>query len=101
MSIELTAVKQNLIPPEIKNQLEQLAFTLSTAPENGVMWGFDGKTEYFPREIYIREENDRKLKIKLKIEKTTNGFNLVINSIPFKKQNHLNRWRVFRIQLPR
>ena len=91
MSSEAISIKQTLIPPEIKNGLGKLGFIPSPTPESGVMWGFDGKTKHFPRETYIREKSDEKPNIKLKIEKTTNGFTLIINSIPFKPHNHLDR----------
>jgi len=77
---------------KIKDQLEALGFKMISNPEtNGIMWGFDGKTKYFPRDTYIRDEVNGKPKIKMSIEKTTNGFTLIINSNPFQPKNHLRR----------
>ena len=85
-------VKQEVfISPELKDQLHQLDFMFSHTHENGVMWGFDGSTKYFPRETYIREPKDGKTQIKMRLEKTNNGIILIINSNPFKQQNHLDR----------
>jgi len=90
--VSKTQTKQEVfISSELKDQLKQLGFMLSHTPDNGVMWGFDGSTKYFPRETYIREPIDGKLQIKLKLEKTNNGIILIINSNPFKSQNHLDR----------
>ena len=91
MTPEEMLLEKTLISSKIKNDLEQLNFVLSQTPETGVMWGFDGKTEHFPRETFIREAKDGKPTIKLRVEKTLNGLILVINSIPFKSQNHLDR----------
>ena len=91
MSEKLNQKEATPITSEIKDGLQELGFVLFNTPESGVMWGFDGSTKYFPRQTYIREEKDGKPKIKLRIEKTINGFTLIINSIPFKSQNHLNR----------
>ena len=90
MDLETESLQKNFITHEIKDELQVLGFTISTTQENGVMWGLDGKTQYFPRDTYIKEEENG-MKIKLRIEKTINGFILIINSIPFKPQNHLNR----------
>ena len=77
---------------KIKNELEQLGFKMTLNTDiNGVMWGFDGKTKYFPRDTYIRDPCDGKPMLKLSVERTTNGFTLIINSNPFKQQNHLRR----------
>ena len=94
MTEEVIQKETILIPTEIKDKLQELGFILSSTPDSGVMWGFDGSTKYFPRQSYIREEKDGKPKIKLRIEKTTNGFILIINSIPFKEQNHLSRYEI-------
>ncbi|NCN39248.1 MAG: hypothetical protein COY38_05000 [Candidatus Aenigmarchaeota archaeon CG_4_10_14_0_8_um_filter_37_24] len=80
-----------LMTAEIKTDLEGMGFNLFHTLENGVMWGFDGSTKYFPRETYIRESNNGKPKIKMRLEKTNNGIILIINSEPFKQQNHLDR----------
>jgi len=87
-----TQTKQEIfISSELKDQLQQLGFIFSHTHENGVMWGFDGSTKYFPRETYIRESKDGKTQIKLRLEKTNNGIILIINSDPFNQQNHLDR----------
>jgi hypothetical protein len=91
MDSETPKLKQEFITHELKDEIQRLGFVLTNTPENGVMWGFDGKTKYFPRNTYIREKKDNKPKIKLMIEKTTNGFRLIINSIPLASHNHLNR----------
>ncbi|MEM5793100.1 MAG: hypothetical protein QXY45_01940 [Candidatus Aenigmatarchaeota archaeon] len=81
-----------LVSSNIRDELENLGFKIMPNNDvNGVMWGFDGKTKYFPRDTYIRESIDGKPSLKLSIEKTTNGFTLIINSNPFKQQNHLRR----------
>ena len=91
MDSETQTKKEIFISSEIKDQLQQLGFILSQTLENGVMWGFDGSTKYFPRETYIREPKDEKIQIKLRLEKANNGIILIINSNPFKQQNHLDR----------
>jgi len=92
MSSEINLTQQkNFITSEIKDDLQEVGFTLSATPDTGVMWGFDGSTKYFPRDTYIREKRDGKPEIKLRVEKTTNGFILIVNSNPFKPQNHLDR----------
>ena len=68
--IKIPQLKQDFMSREIKDDLQQLGFVLSNTPESGVMWGFDGKTKYFPRDTYIRDSIEGKPKIKLRIEKT-------------------------------
>jgi len=94
MSSEIQITQQELIPAKLKDELQELGFVLSATIDSGVMWGFDGSTKYFPRKTFMREKVDDKPKIKLRIEKTTNGFTLIINSIPFKPRYHLNRYEL-------
>jgi len=79
------------ISSEIKDQLQEFGFMIANTPDDGIMWGFDGSTKYFPRETYTKEPKDEKPQIKLRLEKTNNGIILIINSNPFKQQNHLDR----------
>lgn len=93
-SEEVQLNQESLISSKIKDELQEMNFILSTTLESGVMWGFDGSTKHFPRDTYVKEEKDGKPKIKLKVEKTNNGFTLIINSIPFKIQNHIDRYQL-------
>ncbi|MBD3156108.1 MAG: hypothetical protein GF368_05670 [Candidatus Aenigmarchaeota archaeon] len=83
--------KKQLISGEIKDSLQELGFVLTHTPESGLMWGFDGKTKYYPRETYTREKKGTKPRTKLRLEKTNNGLNILINSDPFRPENHLKK----------
>lgn len=91
MTEGVNTMERTFISLELKNELEQIGFLISETPDTGVMWGFDGSTKYFPRETYVKESIDGKPKLKLRIEKTNVGIILIINSIPFKPHNHLDR----------
>ncbi|OGI15698.1 hypothetical protein A3K63_04685 [Candidatus Micrarchaeota archaeon RBG_16_49_10] len=92
MSDEMVPTEErNLISLEIKNELEKLGFALSETPDAGLIWGFDGTMKYFPRETYVREAADGKPLVKLRVEKTINGLTLVVNSVPFNPQRHIDR----------
>jgi hypothetical protein len=82
---------KQLISGGLKDSLQKMGFVLTHTPESGLMWGFDGKTKYFPRETYIREKKGNKLKIKLRIEESNNGLNILMNSNPFRTENHLKK----------
>lgn len=77
--------------PKLKQKLNEMGFNFQSSAKDEVIWGFDGVTKYYPEEFYIKEFDDGKPKISLKLRKTMNGITVILNTIPFKEKFHLDK----------
>ena len=94
MDLQENSAQTSFISLEIRRQLEELGFRFATTPEDGVIWGFDGSTKYFPRETYVREGENGRPGMKVRLEKTVNGINLIVNSDPFDIRHHIDKYQI-------
>ncbi|MCX8178433.1 MAG: hypothetical protein N3D75_01230 [Candidatus Aenigmarchaeota archaeon] len=77
--------------PKLKQKLNEIGFKLQSSNRDEVIWGFDGVTKYYPEEMYIRDSENGKPKVSLKLRRTMNGITVILNTVPFKEQFHLDR----------
>jgi len=80
-----------VLSQRLRQRLEELGFKFESFSSGDVIWGFDGITRYYPEENYLKNSNDGKPAVSLKIKKTHNGITLIINSVPFQEKYHLDK----------